>query len=241
MPPSSPFSMISQVYLMLYNFVQILGWSYIGFKFVNYGIKKGEWDNTTYYEECGQSLKLFQTLAALEILHSAIGIVRSPLMTTIVQIFSRVFVVWGICEFIPGVKTGTIGVPIFIVAWTVTEVIRYSFYFFTLIGYVPYVLKWLRYTLFIGLYPLGVTGELLAVYAGIQQSKKHHLYEFNLPNKANFSFSFVAFLVIFAVSYIPVFPQLYLYMFSQRKKVLGSAAESDLRASTSLDSKKKLR
>ena len=32
----------------------------------------------------------------------------------------------------------------FLVAWTVTEIVRYSFYFFSLLGHVPYFLKWCR-------------------------------------------------------------------------------------------------
>jgi very-long-chain (3R)-3-hydroxyacyl-CoA dehydratase len=58
-----------------------------------------------------------------------------------------------------------------IAAWSVTEVIRYSFYAFTLLGSVPYFLTWcrfarlfdafdltaFRYTFFIIVYPIGVT------------------------------------------------------------------------------------
>ena len=40
-------------------------------------------------------------------------------------------------------------------AWGVTEVVRYSFYFFKLLGDVPRAVTWCRYTFFIALYPLG--------------------------------------------------------------------------------------
>lgn len=33
----------------------------------------------------------------------------------------------------------------FLIAWTITEIIRYSFYFFSLLGGVPYTLKWCRF------------------------------------------------------------------------------------------------
>lgn len=38
-----------------------------------------------------------------------------------------------------------IGAPMFIFAWVITEIIRYTFYLTALIGQVPYVLQWCRY------------------------------------------------------------------------------------------------
>ncbi len=45
----------------------------------------------------------------------------------------------------------------FLYAWSITEMIRYSFYAGGLLHMTPGVLTWLRYTLFIILYPIGVT------------------------------------------------------------------------------------
>ncbi len=49
------------------------------------------------------------------------------------------------------------GVCMFLYAWSITEMIRYSFYAGGLLHMTPGVLTWLRYTLFIILYPIGVT------------------------------------------------------------------------------------
>lgn len=38
----------------------------------------------------------------------------------------------------------SIGLPVALHAWAVTEVIRYSYYTLNLLGYVPYLLTWLR-------------------------------------------------------------------------------------------------
>lgn len=46
-------------------------------------------------------LQVTQTAAVLEIAHSALGLVRSPVMTTLQQVFSRVFIVWGILWAVP--------------------------------------------------------------------------------------------------------------------------------------------
>ncbi|RXM32863.1 Vacuolar protein sorting-associated protein 16-like [Acipenser ruthenus] len=74
-------------------------------------------------------------------------------------------------------------VLLFVVAWTVTEIIRYSFYTFSLLNHLPYLIKWARYTLFIVLYPMGVTGELLTIYAALPYVQKTGLYSVTLPNK----------------------------------------------------------
>ncbi|KAI1885251.1 hypothetical protein AGOR_G00218240 [Albula goreensis] len=112
-------------------------------------------------------------------------------------------------------------VLLFVVAWTITEIIRYSFYTFSLLNHLPYLIKWARYTLFIVLYPMGVTGELLTIYAALPYVQKTGLYSVTLPNKYNFSFDYHTFLILTMVSYIPLFPQLYFHMLRQRKKVLG--------------------
>ena len=83
-------------------------------------------------------------------------------------------------------------------------------------------LVFLRYTLFIALYPLGVTGELLCIYAAADQAGQTGRWSYPMPNKFNFAFSFQFFLFLVMLSYIPIFPQLYLHMFAQRKKVLRS-------------------
>ncbi|XP_016121634.1 very-long-chain (3R)-3-hydroxyacyl-CoA dehydratase 2-like, partial [Sinocyclocheilus grahami] len=116
-------------------------------------------------------------------------------------------------------------VLLFVVAWTVTEIIRYSFYTFSLLNHLPYLIKWARYTFFIVLYPMGVAGELLTIYAALPYVQKTGLYSITLPNKYNFSFDYHTFLILVMVSYIPLFPQLYFHMMRQRKKVLGHVEE----------------
>ncbi|KAG8508539.1 Very-long-chain (3R)-3-hydroxyacyl-CoA dehydratase 2, partial [Galemys pyrenaicus] len=126
---------------------------------------------------------------------------------------------------------GEDSVLLFVTAWTVTEIIRYSFYTFSLLDHLPYLIKWARYTLFIVLYPMGVSGELLTIYAALPFVRQAGLYSISLPNKYNFSFDYYAFLILIMISYIPlflffpVFPQLYFHMIHQRRKVLSHTEE----------------
>ncbi|XP_064517512.1 very-long-chain (3R)-3-hydroxyacyl-CoA dehydratase 2 isoform X2 [Pseudopipra pipra] len=116
-------------------------------------------------------------------------------------------------------------VLLFVVAWTITEIIRYSFYTFSLLNHLPYLIKWARYTLFIVLYPMGVSGELLTIYAALPFVRQSGLYSISLPNKYNFSFDYYTFLILVMISYIPIFPQLYFHMLHQRRKVLSHTEE----------------
>lgn len=60
-----------------------------------------------------------------------------------------------------------------------------------------------RYTLFIVLYPMGVSGELLTIYAALPFVRQSGLYSISLPNKYNFSFDYYTFLILVMISYIP--------------------------------------
>lgn len=48
-----------------------------------------------------------------------------------------------------------IGVFMVCFAWSVSEVVRYLYYFHNLINNEIYMIKWLRYNMFIVLYPIG--------------------------------------------------------------------------------------
>ena len=70
-------------------------------------------------------------------------LVPASVMTTLMQVYSRVFVVWGLMEGVAGVKDN-VGVLVVAYAWGVTEVIRYAYYFLSLLQSVPYALVWCR-------------------------------------------------------------------------------------------------
>lgn len=54
-----------------------------------------------------------------------------------------------------------------VLSWSLTEVVRYTFYACNLLGTEPAPLLFLRYTLFYVLYPTGASSEALLIYATI--------------------------------------------------------------------------
>jgi len=209
-----------KAYLIAYNVSQMLGWLVLMIKIVDHLIRENG-DTEKLYSEVEPVLQIFQTAAVLEVLHSAVGFVKSNPLLTAVQVYSRVFLVWGVVWSVEQVQTNSF-IIFFLVAWTITEIIRYSFYFFSLLGFVPYFLKWCRYTFFIILYPIGVMGEVMTIYHALPHVEESGMYSITLPNPANIAFNYHYYLWFVLISYVPVFPQLYGHMLKQRKKIISS-------------------
>ncbi len=98
---------------------------------------------STTHSHIGGLVAFVQSLAVLEIVHAALGWVRSPIPTTAIQVGSRLWAVWGVTERYDSAAT-TPAYASMIFAWSVTEVIRYAFYANQLIGASPKILLWAR-------------------------------------------------------------------------------------------------
>lgn len=71
------------------------------------------WKHATgTYGSVGELTKWVQTGAALEVLHSLLGFVRSPVQTTAMQVASRLYLVWGIADRFASVSTPSPLVPV---------------------------------------------------------------------------------------------------------------------------------
>ncbi|XP_046560990.1 very-long-chain (3R)-3-hydroxyacyl-CoA dehydratase 2-like [Haliotis rubra] len=216
-------SALVKTYLVAYNVSQMLGWLIL---FVIAVSQTVSGNVHGLYRAVEPILKIFQTAAFLEVLHCAVGFVKSNVTLTGFQVYSRVFLLWGVIHSFPATQNGH-GVAALLFAWSITEIIRYGYYFFSLLGQVPYFLVWCRYTFFIVLYPIGVTGELMTIWTALPYAEKLKLYSFELPNTLNMSFSYYYYLWFIIFAYIPVFPQLYMHMLTQRKKILGRRPKTD--------------
>lgn len=99
--------------------------------------------------------------------HPQPGIVPSPLFTTLMQVASRLFLMWLVTYPFPSVTTSP-AYSSMLCAWSLTELIRYGYFTAKLTGGdaspPPYWLHWLRYSAFIVLYPVGISSELVEVY-----------------------------------------------------------------------------
>lgn len=187
-------------YLITYNLFACFAWVIFLIEFALHGMPAAS--------KGVLFLNIAQSIALFEIFHAYKKWVSSPLLTTALQIFSRMFVLLLI-NLIPEdfqIKIGIIsGITIVAIAWSITEIIRYSYYALQLLQKEIYMLTKLRYTLFIFLYPIGITGEFMIMYSVLKWN--------------HFQFIFINLIImIIALSYLPFFPKLYGYMWKQRRK-----------------------
>lgn len=88
------------------------------------------------------------------------------------QVASRFLLVWGIVYNFPATTSQSLAYSTMLLAWSTTEVIRYSYFAVNLAyGGVPSWLTWLRYDAFFVLYPLGISSECWLVYLAIAPAK----------------------------------------------------------------------
>jgi len=210
---------ISKAWLILYNIAMTAGWLFIGIEMFQH-CKSNDGNYHGMYSKLEKHILIFQTGALMEVIHALTGIVRSNPMLTLLQVSSRIFLVLAVLYPIPQVHDA-FGVPFLLTAWTVTEIVRYLYYTLALLQAVPYVLTWLRYTLFIVLYPMGVFGELNTIYNSLPVVKENRIFSISMPNPWNIIFNYYYFLIGTFAVYIIYFPQLYFHMMAQRRKVLN--------------------
>ncbi|KAL2075769.1 hypothetical protein VTL71DRAFT_712 [Oculimacula yallundae] len=190
-------------YLILYNFVNAILWlTVLGrvlglVPLVGFG---------RVYPGVGIFCKWTQSLALLEVVHAATGLVRAPVGTTAMQVASRLLLVWGVVDQFPYLAKSA-GYSSMLIAWSVTEVVRYSYFVFTLSGYSPGFISWLRYNLFYVLYPMGISSECWLIYKAIAPAKAIR------PE-----FGWLLQLILFI--YVPGSYVLFTHMMAQRRKVM---------------------
>jgi len=115
------------------------------------------------------------------------------------QIASRILLVWVIADQFPFTVSTSPAYSTMLLAWSITEVVRYTYFVFMLTGRVPDILQWLRwvnkseghfqdalliggrYNTFYILYPLGIGSEMWLVYKSITPAgRRNPLFEYIL-------------------------------------------------------------
>ncbi|CAK9442394.1 uncharacterized protein LODBEIA_P61370 [Lodderomyces beijingensis] len=190
-------------WLVAYNSISASLWSIVFFNTVFLSLALGQ---PHVFVKTNIINTAIQTLAVVEIVNAVTGLVKSPVFTTATQVFSRLLLVWGIHQYLPDSPANSHWCyTTLCLSWSITEIIRYSYYAQNLKGQVPHWLTWLRYTTFYVLYPAGVFSEVYQIILSLETAGYYYGW----------------FLKLVLVTYIPGFYMLYTYMIRQRRKVLG--------------------
>ncbi|KAI1505429.1 tyrosine phosphatase-like protein [Biscogniauxia marginata] len=214
--PAKKSSPVKNGYLILYNAVSAVLWLVVLGRVVGANVLRG---HEFAYPAVGQFCKWTQTLAGMEVLHSLLGIVRAPVITTFMQVFSRYALVWGIVDLFPSLAASP-AYSSMLGAWATTEVIRYSYFALGLSGWQPAALHWLRYHAFFVLYPVGISSEAWLIYQAAAGPAKACAY----PVYSTVLYAFVG-LIYPPASYI-----LYTHMMTQRRKVMKASKAKNEKA-----------
>lgn len=148
------------------------------------------------------------------------------------QVSSRFLLVWLIVDSFPYLGFSPFYSSM-LVAWSVTEVIRYSFFALSLSGWQPRALTWLRYNTFFVLYPIGITSECALVWLATKpagdvnpwfKTLLHAVLAIYVPGKCAYAKERSS-TNDKTGSYV-----LYTYMMKQRKKVMRGLKAQDKKA-----------
>lgn len=126
------------------------------------------------------------------------------------------------------------------ISWSSVEIPRYLFYVWQLLvtpvagpdggepskdAATPAWLMFLRYSLFIVLYPTGITGELGQLLTSMPYVQEHRVWDVRLPNPHNLMFNYPLIQYLLLALYVPGSYIMYTHMLKQRKGKLGGGAK----------------
>lgn len=224
-----------QLYLLAYNILSFVTWVYLFLQVIGYLINqsvnhsinlstnqptKRILEPIDLYNAIKFPLYSIQSFAVLESIHALFGFVRASFFSAFLQQFGRSFILYGI--LIPVKESiNQSGFVMMAFAWSTIEIVRYGFYITYQLApnKTPDWLVWLRYSLFIPLYPLGVLGELLCLAHAIPILYRNEIWTLHMPNRMNFSFDWFYYVTFSSLLYLPGFPYMIRHLMRQRAKV----------------------
>ncbi|OAF65073.1 hypothetical protein A3Q56_07099 [Intoshia linei] len=160
-------------------------------------------------------LAFFQTLAVMEIFHILFGLIKSSVFRTIPQYSSRVFILW-FCGYIHMSTQSPSNTCVYTMAWSLSEIIRYSHYAGKLSNNEFKFIGVLRYSAFIVLYPVGVASELVASWLAMQKVRSKMLLSYNYDIQYAIYFQIIVWIISLHI--------LYQYLLGERKKYYFSCS-----------------
>ncbi|XP_062245426.1 very-long-chain (3R)-3-hydroxyacyl-CoA dehydratase [Platichthys flesus] len=185
-------------YLFLYNLVQFLGFSWI---FVNMTVRLfifGEESLYDTFNSISDVMFFCQVLASVEVLNAAFGVVKTGIVPTLIQVVGRNFILFIIFGSLEEMHHQPVVFFVFYL-WSGIEIFRYPFYMLGCCNTEWENLTWLRYTIWIPLYPLGVLAEAVAVIQSIPIFNESKLFSIPLPKAIGTSINFSYVLYVYLV------------------------------------------
>jgi very-long-chain (3R)-3-hydroxyacyl-CoA dehydratase len=123
------------------------------------------------YKNVQFPLKVFQSLAIIEVFHALFKLVKTNPVLSFMQTFAKLIIVWLIIDKFTAViilflltkmkyeindkepiaivkAENSVGVILACLAWSIGEVPRYLYYVLNILDYTPYFVTWIRFYMF---------------------------------------------------------------------------------------------
>uniref|UniRef100_W5N8R7 Very-long-chain (3R)-3-hydroxyacyl-CoA dehydratase n=2 Tax=Lepisosteus oculatus TaxID=7918 RepID=W5N8R7_LEPOC len=187
--PKDPFSNLKRGYLFMYNLVQFLGFSWI---FVNMTVRLFILGQDSFYDTfhtIADMMYFCQILAVAEVINPALGLVRTGVFPAMIQVVGRNVILFVIFGSLEEMQNKAVVFFVFYM-WSIIEIFRYPYYMLACIDTEWKLLTWLRYTIWMPLYPLGVLAEAVAVIQSLHIFDETRLYSITVPKPLDLSISF---------------------------------------------------
>lgn len=230
-----------KVYLILYNLCMFVGHLYVLSVMAVRYFRDGPDSMPGTYDAVGSAYRFIQLISWLEVMHPIFGYTKGGVLPTFLQVAGRTMMIFCLIEAEPRMQTKPVVFYLFLVYSTI-ELVRFVnifnwFVYLLLTKFIycryPYYisqlyrrdigfLTWLRYTIWIPLYPLGFLCEGIIILRNIPYFEETKTFTLTLPNAWNFSFYFPIFLrLILLFVMLPTMYTLMTHMYRTRVKRLG--------------------
>eukprot|EP00105_Crassostrea_gigas_P000813 XP_011412760.1 PREDICTED: very-long-chain (3R)-3-hydroxyacyl-CoA dehydratase-like [Crassostrea gigas] len=147
------------------------------------------------------------------------------------QVLGRNFILFVIILHEENIQSAPI-VFFLLLTWSLIEVVRYPFYMLAVLDKKIYIVTWLRYTLWMPLYPVGIFLEGAVVIMSIPLYEMSQRFCLSLPNNANMAFYFPWLLYAYPPILLIAGYTMLTYMHNQRRKVIGGVTTSKSKKSS---------
>lgn len=180
---------LTKVYLVIYNLCQFVGFIYIfAIMCIRYSRDGPDFMKETF-AAVGNPLKFIQLLQFLEVMHPLFGYTKSSVLVSFLQVGGRGFVLFLMIDAEPRMQVKPVVFYLFLI-WSTIEIVRYPYYITQLLNIEISFLTWLRYTIWIPLYPLGFVCEGIVILRNIPYFEETQKFTVSLPNTYNFALHF---------------------------------------------------
>ncbi|XP_013164422.1 PREDICTED: very-long-chain (3R)-3-hydroxyacyl-CoA dehydratase-like, partial [Papilio xuthus] len=169
---------------------------------------------TDTYEHVGSAMKFLQLMQYLEVMHPMFGYTKGGVLVPFLQTSGRAFVLFVMIEAEPRMQTKPVVFYLFLI-WGLIEVVRYPFYITQIYKKEIYLLTWLRYTLWIPLYPLGILCESIVILRNIPYFEETQKFSVSMPNEWNFAFHLPSLMRVYLL--VLTFPGMFFVMSHMHK------------------------